>query len=399
MKEIQYLDLILNGILKNERFLKNFIIRKQKEAENKYFISEAEFFQKCNDTIALLENRFESQFLEKRRKMLDSIESLNKSNKPFNKEMDLANSFTLERFNINLSDITNGKYKVDLWYSQIMHFKNCLFEIIIKKYTATSKIKDLDINKYLKFVFSKKSISRESKKYTVFQLMAESNQEKTISNYRIWIDYVFNKQNYWKELNQEDKNSFKELRKKSFNEMNDLYKNFIISSPKTTVEIVHEFEEAIINRLIEEPFQKTTLELINGQLPKDIFKLAIVIGKIDFIKRINQQKAVKNHINKIKSKELTINEIALKCVLEGTNLDRKKAKEELEDTIHKSSDKLYNKYIYWMLKAERIGDPGSHAKLRNKIKLYERVIQFLPDHKKSDAESELKTLESYLSKY
>lgn len=399
MKEIQYLDLILNGILKNERFLKNYIIRKQKEAENKYFVSEAEFFQKCNETIALLENRFESQFLEKRRKMFDSIELLKKSNKPFNKEMDFAESFKLERYNINLSNITNGKYKVDLWYSQIMHFKNCLFEIIIKKFTATSKIKDLDINKYLKFVFSKKSISRKSKKNAVFQLMAESNQEKTISNYRIWIDYVFNKQNYWKELNQEDKNSFKELRKKSFNEMNDLYKNFIISSPKTTINIVHEFEEAIINRLIEEPFQKTTLELINGQLPKDIFKLAIVIGKIDFIKKINQQKAVKNHTNIIKSKELTISEIALKCVLEGKILNRKNSKNELEGTIHNSSDKLYNKYIYWSLKAERTGDPGSHAKLRNKIKLFEKVIQSLPENKRALAENELTILMSYLSKY
>ena len=399
MKEIQYLDLTLNGILKNERFLKYYIIRKQKEAENKYIVSEAEFYQKCNDTLDLLENRFESKFLEKRREMYDTIELLKNNNKPFEKELDLVNSFTLERFNINLSDITKGKNKADLWYSQIKSFKNSLVEIINKNFITSTKIKDLDINKYLKFVFSKKSISRESKKNTVIQYMTESNQEKTISNYRIWIDYIFNKKNYWKELNQEDKNSFKELRKKSFNEMNDLYKNFIISSPKTTVDIVNEFEEAIIARLTEEPFQKTTLELINGQLPKEIFKLAIVIGKIDFIKKINQQKAVKNHINKIKSKELTINEIALKCVLAGTNLDRKNAKEELEGTIHKSSDRLYNKYINWSLKAERIGDPGSHAKLRNKIKLYERVIQFLPDHKKSVAESELTTLESYLSKY
>lgn len=399
MKEIQYLDLILNGIFKNERFLKNYIIRKQKEAENKYFVSEAEFFQKCNETIALLENRFDFKFLEKRREMYDSIELLKKNNKPFEKELDVVNSFTLERININLSDITKGKNKSDLWYSQIKSLKNSLVEIIIKNFITSTKIKDLDINKYLKFVFTKKSISRESKKNAVKQLMAEINEEKTISNYRIWIDYVFNKQNYWKELKQEDKNSFKELRKKSFNEMNDLYKNFIICSPKTTVDIVNEFEEAIIDRLIKEPFQKTTLELINGQLPKEIFKLAIVIGKIDFIKKINQQKAVKSHINNIKSKELTINEIALKCVLEGIKLDRKKAKEELKDTIHNSSDKLYNKYIYWSVKAERIGDPGSHAKLRNKIKLYERVIQFLPEHKKSYAESELTTLESYLSKY
>ena len=104
MKEIQYLDLILNGILKNERFLKNYIIRKQKEAENKNFISEAEFFENCHETVSFLENKFEAQFIEKRRKMHDSIELLKKSNKPFKEEMDLVESFKLERLNINLSE-------------------------------------------------------------------------------------------------------------------------------------------------------------------------------------------------------------------------------------------------------------------------------------------------------
>ncbi len=52
MTEIQYLDLILNGILKNERLLKNYLIRKQKEAENKNFVSEIEFVQKCNAVIS-----------------------------------------------------------------------------------------------------------------------------------------------------------------------------------------------------------------------------------------------------------------------------------------------------------------------------------------------------------
>ena len=65
MKEIQYLDILLFGILKKESGFKSYLVRKQKEADTKNFVSEAEFFENCNETVSLLENRIESQFLEK----------------------------------------------------------------------------------------------------------------------------------------------------------------------------------------------------------------------------------------------------------------------------------------------------------------------------------------------
>jgi hypothetical protein len=73
MKEIQYLDLILIGILKNERLLKSYLIRKQKEAESKNFVSEIEFVQKCNAVISNLENNIETQYLEKRNYLYQAI--------------------------------------------------------------------------------------------------------------------------------------------------------------------------------------------------------------------------------------------------------------------------------------------------------------------------------------
>ena len=60
MKEIQYLDILLFGILKNESGFKSYLVRKQKEAENKNFVSETEFVQKCNAVISNLENNIET---------------------------------------------------------------------------------------------------------------------------------------------------------------------------------------------------------------------------------------------------------------------------------------------------------------------------------------------------
>jgi hypothetical protein len=398
MKEIQYLDLILNGILKNERFLKNYIIRKQKEAENKNFISEAEFFENCHETVSFLENKFEAQFIEKRRKMHDSIELLKKSNKPFKEEMDLVESFKLERLNINLSEITNGKYKDDLWYSQIKLLRENIFEIIIKKHITTFEIKDLDIYNYLDFVFSKKSISRESKKKAVLNLMDGSNQEKIISNFRIWIDYVFNQQNYWKELTEVDKKSFEELRTKSLEEMNALFENYIKGSPKPRVVLKKEFEITIIERLCKEPFQETTSDLMEGCLPKDINKLAIVIGKLDFIIKSHKPKIIKVREEPYK-KELSLKAIALKCFYEKKVLNRESAKKELEGTSYISNDKLYTHFSKWSNNTDRKAYPESKLKLKNKIEIFEIVIESLSPKNRENAIKDLNILKGYLTKY
>lgn len=89
-------------------------------------VSEIEFFEKCRDTVALLENNIETQYLEKRGELYQTIEFLKSKNKPFEKELEFAENFSLERFHVNLSTITNGRYKDELWFSQIDRIKKCL---------------------------------------------------------------------------------------------------------------------------------------------------------------------------------------------------------------------------------------------------------------------------------
>lgn len=291
MKEIQYLDLILSGILKNERVLKSFLIRKQKEAENKNFVSETEFVQKCNAVISDLENNIETQYLEKRTELYQIIEALKSKKDSFKKELELLEKLSKDSFNIQLSTITNGKFKDELWYSQIKFIKNCMVEINNQNFIITSEIKDLDIDNYLDFIFAQKEISRETKENAVEILMDANKQD--ISTYEVWHDYVFNQQNYWKEITLEERKLFKELRTKSFEDMNTLFLNTIKGSPKPRAVLKKEFEAVIIDRLSKEPFQKTTSDFMEGLLPKDLNILAAVIGKLDFIKSLQTPKAEK----------------------------------------------------------------------------------------------------------
>lgn len=293
MKEIQYLDILLFGILKKESGFKKYIVRKQKEVEKKNFVTEVEFFENCNEILSQLENRIETKFLEKRNELQQTIKLLKSNEKPFKKELELVNNLSIDLFSINLSTITNGKFKEVLWHSQIKLIKNCLVEIKNQNFIITSEIKDLNIDNYLDYIFSKKEISRETKESVVEALMDVYKQEKTSLNKEIWNDYVFNQHNYWKEITQDERKLFGELRAKSFEEMNTLFTNTIKGSPKPIAVLKKEFEVAIIDRLSKEPFQKTTSDFMDGLLTKDLNILATVIGKLDFIKSNQLPKAEK----------------------------------------------------------------------------------------------------------
>jgi hypothetical protein len=293
MKEIEYLDILLFGILKKESGFKKYIVRKQKEVEKKNFVTEVEFFENCNEILSQLENKIETKFLEKRNELQQTIKLLKSNEKPFKKELELVNNLSIERFNINLSTISNGKFKEELWHSQIKLIKNCLVEIKNQNLIIISEIKDLNIDNYLDFIFSKKEISRETKESAVEVLMEVYKQEKTSLNREIWNDYVFNQHNYWKEITQDERKLFGELRAKSFEEMNTLFTNTIKGSPKPIAVLKKEFEVAIIDRLSKEPFQKTTSDFMDGLLTKDLNILATVIGKLDFIKSNQLPKAEK----------------------------------------------------------------------------------------------------------
>lgn len=390
MAEIQYLDIILSGYFSDESLFKKYLIRKQKELKRKNFVSKTEFFQRCLNTITLFENDIENQFRIKRSELYQLVNLLKSESKPFEKELELAKNLRKEKFHTQLSTLTSDKHKGELWYSQIQFMKKCIEEIINPKVKINIAIKDLDIENYLNFVFTYKSISRKSKKNAVLKLMEDGKLEKTFSNYRILIDYVFNQQNYWKESTEEEKKQFENWRRESLTKMMALFDNYSTGNPKPKAILEEEFEKAIIDMLCEQPFQETFSNFLDRNFPKDLKKLAIVIGKLDFIKTF-QKSELENQ-----APPLTLKQIALKCFYEGKILNRENAKKELEGTKFKSNDKLYAHFTKWSNKTDRRADPESKQKLANKIEDFERVIDLLPLTKRKDIIDDLTVLKKYL---
>ncbi len=299
MVEIQYLDIILSGYFSDESLLKKYLIRKQKEFKRKNFVSKTEFFQRCLNTIILFENDIENQYVKRRLELYQIVYLLKSKNKPFEKELEVAKNLSKENLHIQLSLLTNGRFKGKLWYSQIQFIKKCIDEINNSNVKLTIPIKDLDIENYLNFVFTHKSISRESKKNAAKILIEDGKLEKKISNYKIVIDYVFNQQTYWKEPTGEERKLFENWRRDSLTEMKTLFDNYLTGNPKPKAILEREFEQAINDMLCEQPFQETFSDFMSRNLPKDLNKLAIVIGKLDFIKTFqksdieNQEKSLK----------------------------------------------------------------------------------------------------------
>lgn len=156
------------------------------------------------------------------------------------------------------------------------------------------------------------------------------------------------------------------------------------------------------------PFEKFIVEA--EELPKKSFSLNLLtltngrlIGRLYF----NDIQYIKNILNEINLKtdeisqenKIPIHQIALKYYYEGIFINRENANKYLEGTGHTSGDKLYNEYIKWSDKQNRKADPESKTKLKNKILLFETVIDLLPEIKKAKAIDELKIIRSYMAKY
>ena len=106
----------------------------------------------------------------------------------------------------------------------------------------------------------------------------------------------------------------------------------------------------------------------------------------------------KNHGDLDLKPKLKIREIALKCFYDGLSITRENANEIVQSYGHKSGDKLYNEYCYFLSRANRKGKPTPYTKRRliNKITLFQNVIKLLPKDKQSMAIDELSILENML---
>lgn len=110
MAELQYLDIILSGYFSDERLLKKYLIRKQKELKRKNFVSKKEFIQRCQNIIIQFETDIENQYTKRRNELYQTVNLLKSENKPFEKELELTKNLSKDNLYIQLSSLTSDKW-------------------------------------------------------------------------------------------------------------------------------------------------------------------------------------------------------------------------------------------------------------------------------------------------
>lgn len=102
--------------------------------------------------------------------------------------------------------------------------------------------------------------------------------------------------------------------------------------------------------------------------------------------------------NKQETRELTINQIALKYVYSGNQVTRKNSDAIIVQYGHKSGEKLFHRFTFYSSAANRKGipHPCTAKKLKNKIDLLESVIELVPADKQTKINVEVSGLKRIL---
>lgn len=99
----------------------------------------------------------------------------------------------------------------------------------------------------------------------------------------------------------------------------------------------------------------------------------------------------------VKTAKLSLFQIALIHVYEGQQITRENGTEIAKDYGHNSGSALFNKYTYYRSTANRKGKPTpcTPKKLKNKIELFESVVNYLSENNKQRAIDEINILKTH----
>lgn len=100
----------------------------------------------------------------------------------------------------------------------------------------------------------------------------------------------------------------------------------------------------------------------------------------------------------LENKKLNISQIALKYVYDGIQITRQNGNKIIESFGYKSGEKLFQKYTFFLSKANRKGKPKdcTAKKLQNKIELIESVIPLILPNNIEDAKEDILALKKIL---
>lgn len=175
-------------------------------------------------------------------------------------------------------------------------------------------------------------------------------------------------------------------------------KEYFELSDFTTVQLEYIFKA--LDKYFE-LFKNIPLKNLFALSSSEVHKTNEIINDVT----VRQKEIIENYTNLkkqllgLKTKKLTVDQIALFYFYKGIQITRANGVSKIKPFGFKSGERLYQRYNYFSSSINRINPPypNSHTKFKNKIKLFESVVNMLPISKRKRAQSELDTLKSKFS--
>ena len=134
----------------------------------------------------------------------------------------------------------------------------------------------------------------------------------------------------------------------------------------------------------------------NGQVTNPSYSLSKRKNEnVNYRIKLNYEykKWLENEIIPQQENKLTIDEIALIYYYTDKQITRKNGDEIAQKYGHKSGEKLYQRYLYYSSRANRLGY-DSKQKLKNKIDKFINIINYLPNDQKDKTTDEFKIMKN-----
>jgi hypothetical protein len=172
-----------------------------------------------------------------------------------------------------------------------------------------------------------------------------------------------------------------------FEEQEDHYKKYLPENRKNDICIQFvaycNFPDATPKGYILTDSEKELAKRVYETYSHNYNKLNEVIEKLDKRFSTGEPKA---------KPEFTMKEIALRYVYEEKAITKENSNEIAKSFGHNSGHKLYLDFNFYSDKTNRKAKPETKKTMENKIELFEKVIEVLPDKYKQKAIDELKIL-------
>lgn len=371
---MNYSEIIEQGIINDNtrEHLEQYFTREFNKANSENFIEADEFYNGCLKVLKNWEAHLQEKVYKRKcdlQLMLSTAKENKESFEIYENELknEREDGIGSETYTINLNRLTNGRLGYNMEFSELLFIKDAINKAYFNTYNFYS-VTDL------KEVFSDNKLIA----------VTYSNKDKLRHKFDLKNGNIYHKDSKYL-LKVEDRTKLNTSFHLKFERMYILnvspFLNYQYSKSNNRKELLKYVERAVLNS-----------KMIKHKGVKQEIAEWVQIIKND--KKQEKESTPPPH----QEEKLTLKQIALEHFYSNKQITRQNGNKIAKQYGHNSGEKLFQHYTFYSSTANRTAKPNlcTSKKLKNKIMLFESVLDLLPTNKQQRVSDEIQTLKNIL---